>query len=379
MGMTRETKISLIVGLVLILVIGIVVSDHLTVTNRPAIPSLVDGDNPAPEAIPQHIPRADTSPDRFANRGATSSQPPAVADLPAIEHIQPRHQRESETRSLHDNVPVPAARIERETPANSGHNAAARALDALSGGSQFRQEQRVESQSADVDRIRPAQPDVLIITSDRNQPRRTYHTVKPNESLSIIADQYYNDQTKWTLIRDANPNKLMRNSGVRVGVRLVIPPLPESQDTTTAGTTTSAPPTPTIGRVTTTTPPAATDVIIVKPGDTLGQLAQRYLGSTAHEDKLFEANRDKLRSKDQIYVGMKLRRPTGFASTVTPRPSITTPSSAKTYRVQKNDTLYRIAQRKLGNGEKWREIYDLNRDTLASPSNLEVGQQLRLP
>jgi nucleoid-associated protein YgaU len=57
--------------------------------------------------------------------------------------------------------------------------------------------------------------------------------------------------------------------------------------------------------------PAAGEVQIyeVKPGDTLGALAQRFYGKASLYPKIFEANRDILDNPDLIKVGQKLRIP----------------------------------------------------------------------
>ncbi|HEY9857253.1 MAG TPA: glucosaminidase domain-containing protein [Stenomitos sp.] len=49
------------------------------------------------------------------------------------------------------------------------------------------------------------------------------------------------------------------------------------------------------------------------------------------------------------------------------------------YTVQSGDSLSKIAQRTLGNGNRWREIYDLNRDVLNNPNLIRPGQVLKLP
>jgi nucleoid-associated protein YgaU len=56
---------------------------------------------------------------------------------------------------------------------------------------------------------------------------------------------------------------------------------------------------------------AAGDVQIyeVKPGDTLGALAQRFYGRASLYPKIFEANRDILNNPDLIKVGQKLKIP----------------------------------------------------------------------
>lgn len=48
---------------------------------------------------------------------------------------------------------------------------------------------------------------------------------------------------------------------------------------------------------------------VVQKGDTLTELAMRYLGSTTRFAEIYEANRDQLRSPDDVRVGMKLKLP----------------------------------------------------------------------
>ena len=58
----------------------------------------------------------------------------------------------------------------------------------------------------------------------------------------------------------------------------------------------------------------------------------------------------------------------------------TQPPAAKTYTVKSGDSLWRIAQKQLGSGTRWREIYDLNKSTIGSNPNLIYpGQVYNLP
>ncbi|MBD2867738.1 LysM peptidoglycan-binding domain-containing protein [Paenibacillus arenilitoris] len=52
----------------------------------------------------------------------------------------------------------------------------------------------------------------------------------------------------------------------------------------------------------------------------------------------------------------------------------------RTYVVIPRDTLWKIAQRTLGNGDRWNEVYDANRQTIGKdPNNIFPGQKLVIP
>lgn len=51
----------------------------------------------------------------------------------------------------------------------------------------------------------------------------------------------------------------------------------------------------------------------------------------------------------------------------------------KTHTVVKGDTLFFIAKRYLGNGNMWREIFNLNKDKISVPEKIYPGQVLKLP
>lgn len=50
-------------------------------------------------------------------------------------------------------------------------------------------------------------------------------------------------------------------------------------------------------------------VVVVRPGDTLGTLAAKYLGNALKWKVIYDANRDRLNDPDIIPVGMRLRIP----------------------------------------------------------------------
>jgi len=119
-------------------------------------------------------------------------------------------------------------------------------------------------------------------------------------------------------------------------------------------------------------------------------------------DRIFEANRSILKSPDEIYVGQKLTIPppaTMETETKEAESSLVdsifetvksigrknlSDSSEKVkqtvpYIVREGDNLWRIAEEQLGNGNRYKEISELNSNILKDENNLTVGMLLRLP
>ncbi len=54
-------------------------------------------------------------------------------------------------------------------------------------------------------------------------------------------------------------------------------------------------------------------------------------------------------------------------------------SAQKTYTVKSGDTLTKIAQTVYGDGTRWTEILEANRDQIPNPDIIQVGQELIIP
>jgi nucleoid-associated protein YgaU len=55
-------------------------------------------------------------------------------------------------------------------------------------------------------------------------------------------------------------------------------------------------------------------------------------------------------------------------------------TDAKTYTVESGDNLSVIAERQLGDADRWRLIYELNKDLIGeSPELIQPGMELKLP
>ena len=144
---------------------------------------------------------------------------------------------------------------------------------------------------------------------------------------------------------------------------------------------------------------------VVKSGEILPIIAKHYYGDEQGNrriviQKLYEANTAVLRSPDRVRVGDKLRIPPlekllDTASVVRAsdpstallnrfpgalqRVSEDNARSVPEYVVRSGDSLWSIAQDRLGSGNRYAEIATLNKDRIGNSDNLREGMKLRLP
>lgn len=116
----------------------------------------------------------------------------------------------------------------------------------------------------------------------------------------------------------------------------------------------------------------------VQPGDTLSKIAKKYLESASLWRKIYEDNKSVIKNPNIIHVGQKLIiNLSGTATAVST--TATVPTSANTYVVQPGDNMWKIARKVYGQGYAWRKIFDANRNVIANPGILHVGQVLLTP
>lgn len=81
-----------------------------------------------------------------------------------------------------------------------------------------------------------------------------------------------------------------------------------------------------------------------------------------------------------VYLNQSISLPKfGEAVSETDESPATTGNSGQKYIVQSGDTLAKISIRFYGTSARYMDIYEANRDKLASPSSIEVGQELIIP
>ena len=139
------------------------------------------------------------------------------------------------------------------------------------------------------------------------QPTSTSYTVKSGDTLWIIAQHFYNDGTKWKMIQDAN--KLQNPSKLKVGMVLTIPDVSDSSFRRTSSVEPQRNSATNSGVNSTSSTTGGKHHTVVK-GDTLWRLARKYYNDSTKTDLIFEANRDKMATRETtLQPGWKLLIP----------------------------------------------------------------------
>lgn len=307
--MNREQKIALIVGFAVVLVVGVLISDHLSGARQLKLADATEGDAGRIEASPIAF-----LPDRSDERGPLAEGEPAeTGQTPVVQPMiggrtprpEPYHFAQggrgdvSPLGKVLDTLPVPAATDDSETDSwhESVRSFGERIARGLNDG--VREAAVVESPSighrpvsvaGEEQIVRPAEPKPAAA------PVR--HVVQKNESLYKIAKRYFGDGNRWREIAAANTGKVGSDGSVRTGVSLAIPGVVERES---AGTP----------AVTRQEVPARSGPLkyTVKKNDSLSEISQRYLGTTKRMPEIIAANRGKIDDPDDIRVGMVLTIP----------------------------------------------------------------------
>ncbi|HHT9120368.1 MAG TPA: LysM peptidoglycan-binding domain-containing protein [Candidatus Hypogeohydataceae bacterium YC41] len=132
----------------------------------------------------------------------------------------------------------------------------------------------------------------VLPSLEQKSPLPTTHTVKANDTLSSLAKKYYGDDTKWTLIYEAN--QLSNQHLLTVGQKLTIPSPEEAQvekqkivKVSTAKIHKGAP-----GRA-----------HRVQEGETLHTLARMYYGDESKWRRIYNANQDIFSQREELEPG----------------------------------------------------------------------------
>jgi nucleoid-associated protein YgaU len=120
----------------------------------------------------------------------------------------------------------------------------------------------------------------------------------------------------------------------------------------------------------------------IRSGDTLSAIAQREMGNGNRWVEIQKADGSTFSSDEarRLQIGQVVYLPVGSSSSpAVPPPA--QPGQQRQYIIKPNDTLWTVAFRELGNGDRWREIKKADGSTFteAEARNLRVGMSVYLP
>ncbi|MBS2000459.1 MAG: LysM peptidoglycan-binding domain-containing protein [Cyanobacteria bacterium SZAS LIN-5] len=120
---------------------------------------------------------------------------------------------------------------------------------------------------------------------------------------------------------------------------------------------------------------AAPSTYTIRAGDCLWNIAKDQLGAPTRWSEIYKMNTDVLGSNpSMIHPGTTINLPGGGSDIASAG------AEHGTYIVKAGDNLWDISKHVNGDGSKWGEIYNLNKDIIGSnPSLIMPGQHLQLP
>lgn len=330
--MTREHKLALIIGFSIVLLVGVLVSDHLSRARFDALDPVgaapgEDGGGLVALAPPKPLDTRGSA--ARSTPGPRIVEPERVVDLWTADPMD-HPSGESATQLASAEIETPES-LAAEAQATEFQTAEVR----LDEGPLFTLTQRTpEPQPEPAPTTRDGIPilsaqqiaqrlgvsDMPVAATVTNAPHRgelptaprktVTHRVAQGDTLFRLAERYWGDGHLWPQLAAANRDRIGPDNTLRIGATLVIPAAqgssrPAAQQPVLASAQ------PKADSKTDTKPatkaPAKASTYTVKPGDTLGEIAQRTLGSVRYTDRIVAAN--DLDDADDIRVGMVLKIP----------------------------------------------------------------------
>lgn len=336
-AVTREHKLALIVGFSLVLLLGVLISDHLSKAKHDPL---------AVEVRENNASAFGGGPSGLAS--ANSGAPGQSKVLPSSE-VQIAAQRPLTPLPGALNVSDQGATTQGATTqgatADRGHAPVASPTPVKTEFTMGNTRQGQKGTGLGVGGLTPIAQVDATSAADSGLPitkgQLQRHDVREGDTLYALAQKYYNDSSVWQKLRDYNKGKASE-SGMRVGVTLLIPPKdvlqgaarladarvgqfasgssPVTGATPITGVTPVSPSLGSTAGPITPVPnakPAEAKgyaTYTVKSGDSLAEIARKQLGSARRVSDIIEANKGTLDNPDELKVGMTLRLPSASSS-----------------------------------------------------------------
>ena len=193
------------------------------------------------------------------------------------------------------------------------------------------------------------------------------YVILEGDTYETIAVKKFGSRASAPAIAAANPE--VKAGALRVGKKIVLP-----------------------ARIEKTTAPAASadpggqKLYTVQSGDTLSTISVKVYNTSRHHEKIYDANRDKIRDPHTLIVGAKLVIPELPVKDAVPTAvQIPTPDGSKIHSVQPSESLWKIAEkyasdRGVGILEMIETIVKANPDKLKDQKTLlRLGWQIVIP
>lgn len=299
--MNRELKLALIIGFSLVLLVTVLVSDHLSKA-RHADLAPVESARPLAAMDPTSQPAMSAE----APVARTAGPEPGWLSEPALPPSI-----EAGSASAANMTTTPSLPLVRFDQSGGRGDPDAALVDTVRG---------LGGQVVDRGGVR----EVVLTPAPATVPETgdVRHVVASGESLFTIAKRYYGDGSAWKRIRDANPDRVSETGVVRAGVTLKIPGVtagatrgmgggtsPESGQTGPRPAEPRAAPKAGAGSdaLASRSGSGRPTTYTVRRGDTLGEIAQRMLGSARRKHELMKLNN--IDDENTILAGAVLRLP----------------------------------------------------------------------
>lgn len=318
--MTREHKLSLILGFAVVLVVGVLLSDHLSDARRvtleqtnPADQVALDTPNPAPSRTPTLV-----LVDPQGRPIEPAPNQPAPVSSPLSDQLadgRPAPASSAEEELLRTNLFRPV-----DQPAGQAGPIAALGQQ-IAGAVQGLINGEAPIPAAQLDQPPPTlkmtgrPPESALPAGGATRVWRAY-TVRSGDSLWAIASRELGDGFRHKELADLNRDRIGPRGELRVGASLRIPADSLSTPNTPTTPTTPTASTPPSGVAAGKPTPAkakpsskTVSTYTVKAGDTLGEIAYATLGTSKRYRELLEANLDQLDDADSVRAGMILKIP----------------------------------------------------------------------
>jgi LysM repeat protein len=328
--MTRETKIGLLVGLAFIIVIGILLSDHLTSSNEPPQAALGGAGNGAREAVGSpgaggtNAPITVITPQVITPQQPVATQAEVTTPTPAVQIVKIGGPAETVAASP---TPEPVEKVdsakdkpEADAPLASNNNPVV--VTPASNPP--------VATDSELAKVAEAHGEQLVNVDDGKAAAGSAqaYVAQPGDSLSKIAAKFFGSGTKTNrdLIVKANPSLQANENMIIAGKTYQIPAANKAAAKAkiiVARADSAATPTDN----TTPSPDSNTDapkqekpangvadagyLYTVQPGDNLTKIARDEIGDIHAVAAIQELNTDKLKgdNHDIVIAGSKLRLP----------------------------------------------------------------------